>query len=312
MRGLWFGAAVAAVVAGTLMIPVGGRIAESKKERAVRAVDLSAFDASAPPETVDVVFLHHSVGAQLLAEPGDLDPQHPNGGGLALLLRQNNYRVHEATYGSELGEHTDLFDWLPKFRSSADAIIATARQDERLPAGERNRVVMFKSCYPNSEFVGEGAAEGNPRGPELTLTNAQASFRALREELAKHPDTLFVYLTAPPLAPRAWPEPVWKWLAKKAMGRPSNDEALRNTGSIARRFNNWVSAQDGWLKGYTGTNIVVFDYYDLLTDHGASNFSRYATGEELDSHPSSAGNQKAAHALVPFLNRALRYAQIAR
>ena len=51
---------------------------------------------------------------------------------------------------------------------------------------------------------------------------------------------------------------------------------------------------------------MVFDYYDILTDHGQSNLSRYATWGGEDSHPSREGNKLAAQAFVPFLNQAVR------
>jgi hypothetical protein len=77
---------------------------------------------------------------------------------------------------------------------------------------------------------------------------------------------------------------------------------------LAREFNNWLAGKDGWLKDSTLTNVVVFDYYDVLTQHGASNWSRYPTGDGFDSHPSREGNQMAAKAFVPFLNRAVHRA----
>jgi hypothetical protein len=69
-----------------------------------------------------------------------------------------------------------------------------------------------------------------------------------------------------------------------------------------------LKSTEGWLKGYPGVNVVVFDLFDLLTDEGASNFSCYATQDGYDSHPRRAGNQKATRAFVPFLNRAVRRA----
>jgi hypothetical protein len=303
-----------ATAAGALFVQVGGDLSGARTDMPTRALDLSNYAASPPPEPINLVFLHHSVGTQMLASPGPEGgalngyPTHPNGGGLAALLAASNYRLHEATYGSRLGERTDLFDWLPKFRGDMDAILAIRRQDERLPDGERNRVVLFKSCFPNNDFVGEGTGDGSPQGPELTEANARATLRAVRDELARHPDVLFVYMTAPPVAPRTWTEPAWKWLVKKALGRPTHDEEVARAGAIARRFNHWVVDPDGWLKGYPLKNVVVFDLYGQLTDGGASDFSRYATGDGADSHPSTEGNTRAAAALVPFLNRAARFA----
>ena len=192
-----------------------------------------------------------------------------------------------------------------------DAILSIKSQDEALPAGEKNRVVMFMSSFTNSEFVGAGDISGDPDGPDLTVANARAAMTALRQELAKRPDVLFVYLTAPPVAPKTVPEPLWRWLVKKAAGRPTNDDELRMTGDWARSFNNWMVNPQGWLAGYPHRNIVVFDLFDTLTGHGESNFSIDATGDGWDPQPSSEGNGKAAAELLPFLNRAVRYAGIA-
>lgn len=255
----------------------------------VETLDLSRYSDAPPPEALDLVFLHHSVGQHLLHDPA---ANRQNGGGLRKLLGANRYRVHEATYGSELGEHTDLFDWLPKFRDRMDDVLRIDEQDKKLPGGRQNRVVLWKSCYPNNEFVDRGKPPGQPRGPQLTVENARATMRALLPEFRKRPDVLFVYLTAPALAPQ-----------------PSTPRR-KQSAALAREFNDWMKAKDGWLAGYPEKNVVVFDFYDVLTGGGASNFSRYATGGGSDSHPSSEGNVKAARLLVPFINRAVRRAGI--
>src|SRR5258708_12159569 len=110
-----------------------------------------------PHSPIDLVFLHHCVGAQLLLDPGPDDPKagtHPNGGGLRRALEADGYRVHEATYWSRLGEHTDLFDWNEKFSAHMDEVLRIAEQDPALPDGRTNTVVLFKSCFPNNWFVG--------------------------------------------------------------------------------------------------------------------------------------------------------------
>jgi len=311
-RALTGAACVAAGIGIWLLAPTGGDLsAETDMGRVLQAPAV-VEPGEAPAELVDLAFLHHSVGEHLLASPGaeggrdGAFPTHPNGGGLAALLAANNYRLHEATYGSRLGEHTDLFHWLPKFRTRMDDILALAHQDERLPEGHRNRVVLFKSCYPNNEFVGPGSGDGRPDGPELTEANGRATLRALLPEFAKRPDVLFVYLTAPPLAPHTWREPRWKRLAKQVLGRPTHDAEFRESAAMARRFNTWVVSSDGWLKGYAAGNVAVFDLYDVLTGHGASDFLLYPSGDGTDSHPSHEGHAKVAPALVSFLNRSVK------
>lgn len=293
----------------TLFIPVSPGDAPSTPSMSARParLDLSAFPDAPPPELTDLLFIHHSCGGQLLAPEGDgvgtncVYVSHPNGGDLRTRLEEGGYRVHEASYGSRIGEDTDIFHWLPKFRTQMSEILVCDVQDTPLPEGRRNRIVLFKSCYPNNYFRAQGTAPGDPSGPELTVWNAKATYAALLEEFKKQPDVLFVCLTAPPLASKARPQPLWKIVAKKVLGRPTN--VLAQSGPLAREFNNWLSAQDGWLKDYPLKNVVVFDLYDVLTD-AKSDFLAYPTGEGYDSHPSREGNRKAAEAFVPFLNRA--------
>jgi hypothetical protein len=312
------GVILAAAVAAAL-VPVGGGAAAEDGVEKGEAMDLSAFSDAKPDKPLKVLFIHHSCGGQMIADPGDEEGpgkgtrleiwnKHPRGGGARSLLVQNGYVLHEASYDSEIGEKTDLFDWWPKFSQKMDKVKRTKMQDELLPEGEKNDVVVFKSCYPNNEFVGEGDGAGNPEGPELTLANAKATMTKVREELAKHPDTLFIYMTSPPQAQMVAKERAWKWVAKKVLGKP--DAAAKHTEAarIARRFSNWIVSKDGWLAGYEGKNIAVFNYYDVLTDGGMSNFSRYPSEDGWDSHPSSAGNQKVAQSLIPFMNRAARRA----
>lgn len=279
----------------------------------MRSMDLSAYSADPPATPLRLLFIHHSCGGQLLAPAGPNDGDHciyrshPNGGGLRALLEQSGYEVHEASYGSRIGEDTDLFDWLPKFSGQMDEVLSFAQQDER---GARNQIVMFKSCYPNSSSVGEGRPPGNPEGPDLTGWNARATMTEVLAQLAKHPDVLFVYVTAPPLAPGTR-RPAWKRLARTILGMPGDAVGLAASAAIARSFNDWLRSPDGWLRGYASSNVVVFDYFDVLAD--SRGLLRYPTGEAgSDSHPSAAGNARAARELVPLLNRAVRRAGLSR
>lgn len=270
----------------------------------------------APPErALRLLFIHHSVGGQLLADPGPLDPHeklsihrsHPNGGGLRSLLENDGYIVHEAAYGSVIGENTDLFDWLPKFRDHMSRVLANALQDQAL-AAVTNDVILFKSCYPNSAFREHRGEPADPAGRRLTLSNAKATFAALRDEFARHPDVLFVYLTTPPLLPRQVSRPLWKHLARMILGRPPSDREQSEAAAIARTFNNWLKSPTGWLDGYSHRNVVVFDYFDVLTGDGRSDFLEFPAGNGTDDHPSTRGQQIAASRLAPFINRAVRRA----
>jgi len=315
-RNLCIGIAILCALGfAVLMIPVSDEAkvvsSMSANLKPAPAVDLSGYDAAAPKQRLDLLFIHHSCGGQLLADPGANDGasciyrSHPNGGGLRARLEQNSYAVHEASYHSRVGHNTDIFDWLPKFRNDMGAILACDSQDTAYAGGRRNRIVVFKSCFPNNDFKAEGAAPGSATGPALTLWNAKAAYQPLLEEFRKHPEVLFVCVTAPPLAPKQPPQPLWKRLAKKALGRGNS---LDTSAPLARQFSRWLTAKDGWLKDGAPANVVVFDYYDILTGEGMSVLSRYPTGDGSDSHPSQEGNRRAAEAFVPFLNRAVNRA----
>jgi hypothetical protein len=310
MRPNWKRVGIAALsvvaVAAVCLIPIGSEpVAEATSRTEPVMLNLSQFSDAPPKERLNLVFLHHSVGSHLLASP-EKDPAH--GGGLADLLAKNNYTVHEATYGSRLGENTDLFDWLPKFRDQMQGVLSIDNQDSTLPSGQRNRVVLFKSCFPNNEFSGVGDGDGNASGPELTVVNAKATLKALLPEFAKHQDVLFVYLTIPPLAPKPWSEPMWKLGAKKLFGKPSNADKLKGWAALARGFNDWTVSPEGWLKDYPHTNVVAFDLFGVLTDGGS--LLRYTGTDGTDSHPTRDGSAKAAAALVPFINRSVHRAKL--
>jgi hypothetical protein len=309
--------AVLIITAAVMMMPVGGMLEPEgglEMPPEVEAMDLSSHSAAPPGRPLEVLFIHHSCGGQLLAEPGPAEgaqgihASHPNGGGLRRLLEEQGYTIHEASYGSAIGESTDIFDWIPKFSGRMDIILACAGQDDRHPEGVRNDIVLFKPCYPNNAFVSEGTPPGDPDGPDLTIWNAKAAYSPLLDEFRKHPGVLFVCFTAPPLAPGLKPEPLWKGIARVILGRKRD---LAGSGRLAREFNNWLKDGEGWLADYEPANVVVFDYYDILTGGGRSNLSVFATGGGYDSHPGSEGNGLAARAFVPFLNRAVRRAGLA-
>jgi len=305
---------VVAAAAGAMLVPIGSGSAESKPKEVVPTMDLSAFPATRPDAPLRMLFIHHSCGGQLLAAPGASKERddciyvsHPNGGGLKSLLEEQGYEVHEASYGSDIGNDTDMFHWLPKFTGKMDKILRVAHQDELYPDDRRNQIIAFKSCFPNNEFTGEGAAPGNPAGPDLTVWNAKATLTAVLPELEKHPETLFVYVTAPPNAPKAPKVRLWKWIARRVLGRGGADaDRVAHQGELAREFNNWAVSPEGWLKDYKQKNVVVFDYYGILTDRGRSNLSAYGSNDGTDSHPTSEGNRRAAAEFVPMLNRAVR------
>lgn len=267
---------------------------------AVGKDEISETEGTQP---VNFLFIHHSCGGQLLADPGPKEGEHciytthPNSGGMRSMLEAAGFTVNEASYQSIIGQDTDICHWNSKFRDHMDRILRTQYQDGLLPEGETNQIVAFKSCYPNNKFIGRGRQPGDPDSCELTIANAKAAYRALLPHFSNQPEVLFVAFTAPPLA-RPIPVGIKAKIKAFFVGTPK-------WADLAREFNTWlVDREHGWLSEYHVGNVVVFDYYDLLTDNGATNWAAYPTQNGHDSHPSSEGNRRAAEAFVPFVQEA--------
>jgi len=277
----------------------------------VKTLDLSSYSSAMPENPVHLLFIHHSTGGQLLTDMGPdvgqdcIYQTHPNGGGLRKLLEKNNYIVHEASYKSIVGDKTDICDWNAKFRKHMEKILVCRNQDEFFTDGTQNKIIIFKSCFPNNMIELDGSLPGNPDSCEKTLLNAKASYMALLPYFKNHPDILFIAFTAPPVAkPVQYKKDKIIQSLKAILNRPDTVEKI---GRRARVFNNWLKdVENGWLKGYELKNVVVFDYYDILTGKGKSDWSAYPTRNGRDSHPSSEGNKLAAKEFLPFLNSSLQ------
>ena len=295
-----------------LALVAGGCMEQQKTkgpERTVKEIDLSGYRDSKPERTMRLFFIHHSSGGTWLADRGQVSEivpgtglyhSHPNGGGLRALLQQSGYEIHEAGYKSAIGDRTDVCDWNAKFRDRMGEVLRCDQQDAMYrEAAARNEIVMFKSCFPASMIEAEGREPGDPDSPEKTTANYKAAYARLRDYFRSRPETLFVCVTAPPLVE---PGGVRQQI-RNLLGSEASAQAV---GERARRFNNWLKdAEKGWLAGYEGKNVVVFDYYDLLTGKGKSNHALYPTQGGVDSHPSAEGNSIASREFVPFLNRAV-------
>ncbi|MCB9419180.1 MAG: hypothetical protein H6667_05220 [Ardenticatenaceae bacterium] len=256
-------------------------------------------DPSPPAEPVKLIFIHHSCGENLLSD---------DNGGLGLALAENNYFVSDTNYGwgpDGIGDRTDITDWPewftgPESGRYLDALYNESGQNSWYtrtfadPGGE-NQIIMFKSCFPNSNL--EGSPDDPPRrGVGLTVGNAKAIYNELLDYFATRPDKLFIALTAPPVQDYTY-------------------------AHNARAFNTWLVTE--WLQGYEGSNVAVFDFYNVLTgegnhhrvvdactEHCRSGRIEYITdqGDNVaaypsdDDHPSREGNLKATAEFVPLLN----------
>ncbi len=254
-----------------------------------------ALDPTPPDHVVKLIFIHHSCGENWLRD---------DHGGLGLALAQNNYFVSDTNYGwgpDAIGDRTDIPDWLEWFRSENTDRYMRALMEESRPhsdytrpladPGGENEIILFKSCFPNSDLYGHPDDPAAP-GTDLTVANARYVYNEILQYFATRPDRLFVVITAPPLI--------------------DSDNAKN-----ARAFNNWLVYD--WLEdnNYPFANVAVFDFYNVLT--GPDNHHRfdgsgiehtyregmntaYYPSSPGDDHPSPEGNRRATEEFVPLLN----------
>lgn len=255
-------------------------------------VHAQADDASPPQSAVKLIFIHHSCGENWLAD---------GYGDLGRSLAENNYFVSDTNYGwgrDSIGDRTDIVNWPEWFGNERNEAVLQDLYNENSqnsgysrtfddPGGE-NEIILFKSCFPNSAL--EGSPDDAPAAGDYQYSVGSAKFiyNQLLDYFSSRPDKLFIAITAPPLSDAAY-------------------------AANARGFNNWLVHD--WLAGYTGNNVAVFDFYNVLT--GAEHHHRFIDGHiehsytvgadtlhypSGDEHPSIAGSQKATQEFIPLLN----------
>ncbi len=260
------------------------------------------LDPSPPDTPVKLIFIHHSTGGNWLADPSENEL----GGELGKALMDNHYYVSATNYGwgiNSIGDATDIPNWLDWFSGERSEQYLKDLYSEngqnigdfgswpRLaddPGGE-NEIILFKSCFPNSDL------EGRPDDPPaqegwLSVSNAKYVYNEILKYFATRPDKLFIVITAPPL---------------------TSSRHSKN----ARAFNLWLV--NDWLRenSYAQANVAVFDFYNVLT--GTDHHHRlvnglvehtYSSGHNTlaypseDDHPSREGNLKATEEFISLLN----------
>ncbi len=240
---------------------------------------IAAVPHQAPNQPVKLIFIHHSTGENWLTD---------GYGDLGKTLGENNYFVSDTNYGwgpNSIGDRTDIPDWVEWFASNEtptymNALFNESGQNASYtrnipdPSGE-NEVIMFKSCFPNSDLYG---SPNDPPGDyeDLSVSGAKYVYNEILKTFGAYPDKLFIVITAPPLSDRT-------------------------NAANARAFNNWLV--NDWLRenDYPFNNVAVFDFYDVLTGHGKGDTLYYPSD---DDHPSEEGSRIATEEFLPQLNSA--------
>lgn len=253
----------------------------SAENSTLKVNSFSVDSTSHPTAPVRLIFIHHSSGGNWLAT---------GNGNLGSALNANNYYVSETDYGWDaepgdgLGDHTDTPDWPSWFNNEKMSYVYNSNYHSAYtntisnPGGE-NEIIMFKSCFPLSE-VGD------------SINDEKAIYNSLLPYFAAHKNKLFVLITPP-------------------------GETQVSSYRLTRDLCNWLTDSDnGWLKGYTGNNVFIFDFYGVLSESNshhrwagdhiehvyASNYDGISPYHDGDDHPNAIGNQKATSEFLTLLN----------
>lgn len=262
---------------------------QNQGENDINSISQISSNTTPPSNTIKLIFIHHSTGENWLSD---------GNGQLGIVLRDNNYLVSDTNYGwgpDAIGDRTDIGQWWLWFRGPDSSKYLSALYSEngqnceysRITnnTGGENEIIIFKSCFPNSALQGgindpvpsidNNPLKGEAAGSEAhTVANAKGIYIDLLEYFKTRPDKLFIIITAPPLS-----DPTY--------------------AGNAHYFNQWLV--NDWLKDYPYKNVVVFDFYSVLTNGG--NTLTYPSNLG-DDHPSQEGNLKATKEFINFLNSA--------
>jgi len=224
----------------------------------------------ATAQGVRIIFLHHSCGANLIAQ-----------GGVREGLTALGYEFYDHGYNEEglvLADGTSTgtnFD-VPDDNTNPDGYAVIFAQPLHDPPDNtfsqlmQYDVIVFKSCFPVSNI-----------GDDAQLEEYKSYYLSIRERMDQYPDKVFVIVTQPPELPA-----------------DSSPEAAAR----ARSFANWLQS-DEYLSGHA--NVFVFDFFGLLA--GGDNFlkSEYRT-DESDAHPNELANRTIGPLFVTFLDGAIK------
>lgn len=224
-------------------------------------------------ETVaNLIFIHHSCGENWLND------------GLCQALNDMGFHVADICYGwRDYGDHTDTIDWPVWFTDDVMPLVyhemnAMTAPNMIRPAVVENEIILFKSCFPNSDV-------GSDITDEMDLYNGLLAY------FEQHPDKMFVLVTPPPMIHISNPVKT-------------------------RELCNWLYERNtGWLSGLSTGNVFVFDFYNVLTHPDAHH--QFLSGQEVhqsvegadtlhydsdgDDHPRKEGNTKATREFIGLL-----------
>jgi hypothetical protein len=215
-----------------------------------------------------VILLHHSVGANLIAQ-GDVRQR----------LTDLGYEFSDHGYNEEgliLPDGTSAgrnFD-VPDDNTDPNGLAAIFAQplddppDNTFSELMQYDVIAFKSCFPTSNIQSDEQ-----------LAEYKSYYLSIRDRMDEYPNKVFLVITPPPEIPN------------------DTDSAA---AARARAWATWL-ASDEYLSGHP--NVFTFNLFDLLADPSDNMLrSEYRTD---DAHPNESANQTIGPLFADFVDQAV-------
>lgn len=223
-------------------------------------LDSATVSGDSEGRFTNVVFLHHSTGANLIEQ-----------GGVREVFQAAGYDFWDHGYNSTGlrrpdGSFASYSYRIPDDNTDPDGLARLFDQRTYgLPWNAfsgllQHEVIAVKSCFPTSQI-----------DSDEQLSQYKAWYLAMRDVMDTHPDKLFVVISPPPLNPAA------------------TDAAA---AARARAFAEWLNS-DEYLSGHS--NVATFDFFDSLAEDDPAlpdyNMLRAAYRDGSDSHPNQVANE---------------------
>jgi hypothetical protein len=230
--------------------------------------------SSSHGEFTNIIFLHHSVGANLI-EQSDIRERLSRAGFNLWDHDYNGYGLRDPA-GKPMGYNYNV----PNDNTDPDGLAAIFAQPVYgLPVNTmsglaQHEVIAFKSCFPANDIT-----------TDEKLEQYKTYYLSIRNVMDKHPDKVFIVITPPPLNPA---------------------ETQPTIAARARAFANWLKS-DEYHQGHP--NVFTFDLYgNLAGDDPASpdyNMLRKAYQDGTDSHPNRAANETIGPLLADYISQSV-------
>ncbi len=228
----------------------------------------------------NVVFLHHSVGENLITQTNLR--QQLNDAGLDFWDHDYNYYGLNDLNGNPTGYNY----WIPDDNTDPDGLAKLFSQKVYgLPLNGisglmQHEVIVFKSCFT-----------GNLLYDDAQVETVKGYYETVHAFIRQHPEKLFILLTTPPL---------------------NSAEADPAMAARDRRMAEWLLSDD-FKRGLP--NLYVFDLYGLLAENDPAS-PDYGTlradyRDGSDNHPNQRANQDIAPLLGNYILETIQAYQIA-